>query len=85
MMVRHQPVVAGNGRLLLPAYSENKKEPVILSSDAPYNVWRETYRFKGLPLIQPSLVKEGGGRLRMFFRPTTMPQLIWRTHSENDG
>ncbi len=85
MMVRHHPVVVGGGRLLLPAYSENGKEPVILCSDAPYNVWREAYRFKGLPLIQPSLVKEASGRLNMFFRPTTMPQLIWRSHSEDDG
>ena len=85
MMVRHHPIEVGKGRLMLPAYSENGKEPVLLCSDPPYTRWKETYRFKGLPLIQPSLVKEANGRLNLFFRPTSTPQLVWRSHSSDDG
>lgn len=85
MMVRHHPVMVDGDRLLLPAYCEKGKEPVILSSDPPYTFWRELYKFKGRPLIQPSIVKEPDGQLSIFFRPTSTPQLVWRSHSSDNG
>ena len=85
MMVRHPPVAAQNGRLLLPAYRENLKQSVILWSDPPYEKWSEGHRFEGLPLIQPTLVRESSGRLSMFFRPTSIPLCIWRSHSTDEG
>ena len=39
----------------------------LLSSQSPFSSWREAYRFSGLPLIQPVLVREGNSRLTLFF------------------
>lgn len=85
MMIRHHPVAAGNSRLLLPAYRERTKQSLILWSDPPYEKWHEGHRFEGLPLLQPTLVRERSGRLSIFFRPTTIPLCIWRSHSSDDG
>ncbi len=85
MMVRHSPVLAGNDRLLLPAYREDLKRSVILCSEPPYMKWRELYTFEDLALIQPTLVREHNGRLSIFFRPTDEPHLIWRSHSDDNG
>ncbi len=85
MMVRHPPILLDNGSLLLPAYDECANESVLLSSQSPFSSWREAYRFSGLPLIQPVLVREGNSRLTLFFRPSSDPRRTWRSHSKDDG
>ena len=75
MMVRHPPVLFGNGSLLLPAYDEVAGESVLLSSRRPYTQWKMAYRFSGFPLIQPVLTREGPHRLTLFFRPSISPHI----------
>lgn len=84
LMVRHPPVSVGNGALLLPAYDEDARESLLLTAQPPYRQWKETYRFTGLPLIQPVLVRRGEDLL-IFFRPADDPRRIWRSCSHNDG
>ena len=85
MMVRHPPLVLESRALLLPAYDEIAKQTVLLSSQPPYQQWREAFRFMTPPLIQPVLVRRAPRRLTLFFRPTTDPRCIWRSHSSDDG
>lgn len=85
MMVRHPPVALDTGAFLLPAYDEVNKQAVLLSSEPPYLQWREVYRFATPPLIQPVLVRRSPRHLTLFFRPSTDPRRIWRSHSGDEG
>ena len=84
-MVRHPPVLRGDGSLLLPAYDENARQSVLLSRREPYTQWQEAYRFADPPLIQPVLVCQAPRQLGLFFRPTAQPRRIWRSGSGDDG
>jgi predicted neuraminidase len=83
MMVRHPPVLLDSGSYLLPAYDENKRQTVLLTSEPPYSKWQESYRFESHDLIQPAIVKENG--LTMVFRPSTDPRKIHLSHSSDKG
>ncbi len=85
MMVRHPPVALEDGGLLLPAYDENLRESVLLKSGPPFTEWIASYRFKGLSLIQPVLVRQREHSLGIYFRPWSDPRQIWRSHSNDDG
>jgi predicted neuraminidase len=84
-MVRHPPIALGNGSLLLPVYDEASRESFLLASQAPYENWRETYRFAGLTIIQPALIRVDGSTLALFFRPFSEMRRIWRSMSSDDG
>lgn len=85
MMIRHPPLALTNGSLLLPAYDERKRESVLLRSRPPYHDWEEAYRFGGLSLIQPVLVRQSPAELAIYFRPWSDPRQIWRSRSADDG
>jgi predicted neuraminidase len=85
LMVRHPPLVLGDGSLLLPAYDEHRREALLLRSLSPFRSWNIQHRFTGLALIQPALIRERAHRLTLFFRPAEAPRLIWRSHSADDG
>lgn len=84
-MVRHPPVTLGNGSLLLPVYDEAARETFLLASEPPHREWREAYRFAGLPIIQPALVRLEGATLALLFRPFSDARRIWRSVSQDDG
>lgn len=84
-MVRHPPIVLGNGALLLPVYDEAARESFLLSSRGPYHEWKETHRFAGLPIIQPALIRLNASTLALFFRPFSEVRRIWRSISNDDG
>lgn len=84
-MVRHPPVTLGNGSLLLPVYDESSRESFLIASRAPFQDWQEVYRFTGLPIIQPALVRLDGSTLALFFRPFSEVRRIWRSLSTDDG
>jgi predicted neuraminidase len=84
-MARHPPITLGNGSLLLPVYDEASRESFLLASHAPYDDWREAYRFAGLPIIQPALIRVDGSTLALFFRPFSALRRIWRSMSSDDG
>lgn len=90
MMVRHPPVLLGNNSLALPAYDEVRKEAVVLTASPPYLNWNILYRFSGLELLQPALIRQSRSntsspQLTLFFRPWSEPRVIWRSHSINEG
>jgi predicted neuraminidase len=85
LMVRHPPIILGSQSLLLPAYEEKTRQTVLMTAHPPYKIWKETYRFSDLELIQPVLLREKSDRLSLFFRPCDNPRLIWRSHSSNNG
>ena len=84
-MVRHPPVLLDSGAYLLPAYDERTQQSILLSSNPPYSKWEEVYRFETLGIIQSVIVKEGSGRLTLFFRPSTDPRRIRLSHSIDQG
>lgn len=57
MMVRHPPILLKNGALALPAYDEVGKEAVILTANPPYQNWEVLFKFTGLELLQPVLIR----------------------------
>ena len=85
MMIRHPPMLLEDSSLLLPAYDEPRREPVLLRSLPPYTEWGEHHRFRDIPLIQPVLVRQRAGELGIYFRPWSEPRQIWRSHSKDDG
>lgn len=85
MMVRHPPVLLDSGSYLLPAYDEKNRQTVVLSSKPPYSKWQEAYHFETPGLIQASMVKENGGKLTLFFRPSTDPRKLSLSHSIDQG
>lgn len=85
MMVRHPPVQLSTGSLLLPAYEENIRKSVLLTSEPPYSHWRVKFKFDELELIQPVLIQGKEQELAMFFRPSNEPRCIWRSHSLDNG
>ncbi|MFQ5451068.1 MAG: exo-alpha-sialidase [Nitrospinaceae bacterium] len=85
LMVRHPPLLLDGHTLLLPAYEEKSRRTVLLSRSLSEEDWKESYRFPGLDLIQPALVREAGGRLSLYFRPCGNPRRIWRSHSNCQG
>jgi predicted neuraminidase len=60
MMVRHPPVLLKSGALALPAYDEVGKEAVILTANPPYQDWEILFKFTGLELLQPVLIRMPG-------------------------
>ena len=54
-------------------------------SNPPYSKWEEVYRFETPGIIQSVIVKEGSGRLTLFFRPSTDPRRIRLSHSIDQG
>jgi len=85
MMVRHPPVFLDNGTCLLPAYDEQNKSSIILSSQPPYAAWEKSYIFEGTDIIQSVLLKTNADHLIMFFRPHSDPRFIWKSHSIDQG
>lgn len=61
MMVRHPPVLLKNRALALPAYDEVGKEAVILTANPPYKHWEILFKFAGLELLQPVLIRLPAG------------------------
>ena len=85
LMVRHPPLAIAGGSLLLPAYEESPPRTVLLRADPPYQKWHEFYRFEGRELIQPVLLRRGGSKLGLFFRPAGASRQVWRRFSSNEG
>lgn len=84
VVVRHPPVLCRDRSLILPAYDEVAHETILLASRAPYADWCEAYRFSGVPIIQPSLIRLDES-LVLFFRPWGDPRRIWRSFSTDEG
>ena len=85
LMIKHPPVLRGDGSLMLPVYDESTGCSRLLVSRSPYDQWEEVYRFAGVRITQPVLVREAAGRLGLFFRPCSDPRRIWRSHSRDSG
>lgn len=89
MMVRHPPLLLKNGSFALPAYDEIRKEALLLTSPPPYQNWQTLFRFTGLELLQPVLIRHpfdnSESQLTLFFRPWSNPRVIWRSHSNDEG
>jgi len=85
MMIRHPPVLLDSGAYLLPAYDEQSRQSILLSSNPPYSKWKMAYRFETPGIIQSAIVKEDNGRLALFFRPATDPRKIRLSHSTDQG
>ena len=85
MMIRHPPILLDSGSYLLPAYDEQTRQTVLLSSEPPYSRWQEAYRFEAPELIQPAIVKDNSGRLTLVFRSSTDPRRIHLCHSIDQG
>ena len=58
---------------------------MLLRADPPYQKWHEFYRFEGRELIQPVLLRRGGSKLGLFFRPAGASRQVWRSFSSNEG
>jgi predicted neuraminidase len=71
--------------LLLPVYDEAARESFLLIGRPPFDEWHEGFRFKGLPIIQPALVRLDATTLGAFFRPFSEVRRIWRSVSHDDG
>lgn len=85
MMIRHPPVLLDSGSYLLPAYDEQARQSILLSSPPPYSKWQAAYRFEVPDVIQSTIVKEDSGRLTLFFRPSTDPRKIRFSTSTDQG
>jgi len=85
MMIRHPPLLLDDGSYLLPAYNENARESILLKSFHPYTEWKQSYKFDNRNIIQSTIIKEGSGRLTLFFRPHTDPRRIWQSFSPDQG
>ncbi|MZH03296.1 MAG: hypothetical protein F3745_07870 [Nitrospinae bacterium] len=85
MMIRHPPVLLDSGSYLLPAYDENTKQTILLSSKPPYSKWVIDYTFENTGLIQAAMVKDDSGKLTLCFRPTSDPRNISLSHSIDQG
>ena len=84
-MVRHAPLLLRDGSLLLPTYHEGSRQSALWKSIAPFEEWREVYRFRAPNLIQPALVRQEPDQLIAFFRPFSDLRRIWRSHSFDEG
>ncbi len=80
IMVRHPPI-EHQGRLILPAYDEKKKQTILLSADHKNLHWEEIQRF-GKDLFQASLIQLGDGSFYLFFRPGNKRH-VWLSESRD--
>jgi predicted neuraminidase len=83
MMVRHPPLRSSESDLLIPGYDERTNNSVLFSESSDED-WIAHKPFGNTPIIQPVLIREPS-RLSTFFRPTSAPRTIWRSHSTNNG
>jgi len=84
LMVRHAPILRGDGVALMPVYSDRTKRSFLYSSAPPYVDWREAYAFGDAPVIQGCLMAEDQ-RLIQFFRPSDGRRHPWRSISSDGG